>query len=1572
MSVKRRLALYSGQRVDIPHIRALESAVSFDFDSVLRGMFTGLNKPYVIRGFDMVIPSASISADTLVMQVADSAVLHSSAAESGTILTVPAGQADEVLNAENSRVFGAFQVNSINYVSLEYRRITDVTTVDQTAGWSPSQDLEFQRAAPIGKILDYRFVISTSGFGTNLPLYVVKTNAFGIVEYITKGVSSLFRLGTGGANPNASNSFLWGNYNNIQTANPRREWVNDNTSLPNSLSVKPGADSNAFMFGDFSITTMKEWMDAVMTRFKELGNSEYWYTSSRLSDVDPSIFNTYFDSIGSVLTGAGDISYNLILESAANTSGRFKSLLTDNSLDRGDIYVEGVTSGTKASVTSYQDGQLLITSPTKTAFQYDEALRFRQVYVPSLFFKATDYNNGSTRVAASQRQLITASGPIASVSSFSFVNELGHALAGSKVTVDTSAAHGFTAGKFVRFSGMSLGIGGTIDGVYRVHEVPSTTQLIVFTDRPLTGTPVASGSIQLENQTRLPLHQSFSVTNMDLNSGTMVQLDIAEHNFIGKQSLSATGTNGTNTLTVPTGEVKVGMLVSGAGIPAGTTVTQVVGTTVTLSANLTAGVASARTFAERILITGLVSTSFAAGVLDRVYSIESLTVDNKVVIDIGAAYADGSIAQTATAEYIVYPTLLTINNANQTAYQLTNTTARSFFGQSLRFVVGDDSLPPLGDIQGSYSFDMVVAMSTVNNPVMVSTISNDGSGNLTVVTYTPHGLVTNSPIPFTIYGDQQLSEFIRSYTLIGIFVVDSTTFIIQNTGILNSNTYTNSGTDKVFSKYADNPYAGPIQWSDDIVIKAVMGELSFVVPQTATVDVNSKTLNANDYNTNGQTGTAYLEDGDVLYVQLERNKSAGSGATYSSVNGTITTSSIITDINGDPLVAGDWLKFSDEAENRWLRIRSINAFTVVLEKDNKQTPTSGASNTERPDKTGTLVYSKGSYDTLKVRKHIDVDLSSDVYWLAVRRDNSGSKSKVYFRALEIEAGEVRSVSDNQTNNMLLYTGAPNEGAINPNYSVISSEESYSFESDVMIEAVDVATNMVTVSVSPPRGAQKGDKIVYFNGVDYLYYTIKNTITSRTYIVNGDTSTLPALVTAKLQKVNQFITDQDNLTLALRKEDRQAGEVNTALQRPVYDESVYIQRINISGTGTIRSGSYVYKGSLTNPTALAWVLHGNATVTETIESSLVTMPGGHASIGSSAVLVHIYFGTFSDGDGLNQNGISTGRTVNNPSNPPFDSPQVIGDPITGVEIVLPANRRTEVKGTEYVTFGNHSFYKQSAEPSLSGEDLWVIVNDGIREANIDYSETFGGPKGKIRIVRTMPPNTRMRFRVMTSFGSVLAARSSDVTLQAAYNAGNTIVESPARPVELTSSNPDIGETALVSRGSILINGGTNYLGGLFGEGGDQAFVIGREDNKPRESWTALAVVKSHNSHPDSGFKTKTAAQVVTGDTPTIIADSFVNLDDNKAYRIKISGVARRSDGTLGSATFNIEGGFYKTAGIVYAAGSPVSEITGSAGDGLNYALVFGISGSTVVGVVYGSAGATLQWALTIEFQAVGIT
>lgn len=1588
MSVRRRLALYSGMRFDVPHFRSLESSIAHDFDDLTRGLFTGLNRPYLIRGFKVKIPTAAINASSLQIEVADSAILHASATESGTILLVPSDATDQTLDSANTKVIGSFQAGVPNYISLDYRRTTDTSTIDQTAGWSASQQIEYQRSVPIGRILDYRFVISTSGFSTNLPLYIVYTNSLGAVTHITKAVPSLFRKASGGANPDPFANYNFNGLINSQTGDVR-EWISTDTSVtPNPVTVKPGDPVNAFEYGDFGIHNMRDWMQAVMTRFCQVTGSPYWYLDGAMPLGGINLNNLWFDSVGHVLTGGGSLSYNLILEALVASLGRFQSPLNDLSILPGDSYVQGLTSGTKATISSVNGTQLIINSLTTAGFTYGETLWNRRKFRPtSTKFSLTEESLSPYRYGVLKR-IPSTSGAYTAISSWSYSNiqSQTNGLEMSVITVDTSAPHGLSVGNLVEVLGLQAGTSVAPNGTAVIKTVPSATQFTFYHPSAQAGaaTVLLTNGVRLDNQDITPYVPRFSISSWSY-VGSAITLVVPGHNFLAPILTTADTSLGSyNLINLPsTDGLKIGQAVAGAGISAGSVITKILSaTSVEISQAATAnGTATAVTFTSKIHVTGLTSTTNSP---NGVWEVSSLGPGVDAVNFTALATPTGTAGVSSAIAMPDIHTLagFNINGATPTEFNINDTQAIALDPAHLEFILGSDALPTLGVASGSYTCDGVVAESVVLDPVRISGITNPLANVIEITTTVSHGLVTTpGPLTFTIYGDSSNSQYIRTYSNVSIQYISPTVFRLTGSGVpFNSQpAYTNPlNAHNTFAKFSDNPYAGPILWDRDMVIKSIIGDTRFVIPQTAIAYTTSEDANvsplANKFNTGSQTGTLYLQDGEVAYVILERGKSVSSGATYSTAGGAsnITGSTAPLDENAQPLVAGDFVRFEGEGDHRWVRLAGTpgtpivsNSFSLV--SDNGQSPTT----TQRPAASGKLQYFKGIYSKVFVKKHYLVDPTADVYWMAVRRDNQAQNSKVYFRGLELEAGEVRQVNDNQTSNLLSYVGAPNEGAVNPNYSVKDTAGDYQYMATLEVGALDNQTRMVSFTDAPAKGFQKGDRIVKGIAPSAIYLTVKQPISNRTVIVVEDISGLSVSDPVVLHRENKNVSDQDNLTLAIRKEDRELGAIQTAMERPVYDESVFVQQINLGGAGTVRSGSYIYKGPQYNPTALAWVLHGNVSVVETIESAAVSMPGGHSSIGANAILVHIISGTFSDGDGLYQNGALTGRTVNNPGNPPFTAPSVYGDTIGGgVELVLPPNKRTQVVGSEYIAFGNHSYYKASTDVALAGEELLVIANQTIRSVPTDYEEIFGGPKAKIRLRDTLPPNTTIRFRVVASFGSVLAAKAADTTLQSAYNGGATIQTLIGRPVEITSNDVNGGAEGLINRGSMLLNGGTSALGGIFNETTDKSFVIGSETDKPKESWTALDGVKQHDTHPGSGWIRKTAAQVVTGDTGTIITGSAIPLSDLHSYRIKMSAVARRSDGTFGTAAFSLEGNFYRNGGAAAAAGSPLSQVLGADGDGVSYAVAFGLSGNDVVAVVYGTVGATVQWALSIEYQAVG--
>jgi len=1706
MAVNRRFTGFSGIRVDLPLLRSIESGVAADFDSVLRNFITGTDTPYIASGFEIQIPDAAINASSLQVTVAESVILHSTAAEAGTILTVPVGTADDTLNSSNPKVLGSFQNGVPNYVSLELVRLSDADSVDQVAVWSEAQKTEFNRTAPVGQILEYRYIINTSGFSTNLPLYIVGVSNTGAVEYITNARQKLFRLGTGGTVPNPLNSFDFGGLENSQEgASPRREWINESTdTVSNPVSALPGDDPLAFRYGDWSINSLKEWMDAIMTRFKDLTGSEYWYTSSQLyTDGGTGIntFDLWWDSIGSVLTGEGSLSFNQILEITDIDSGYIQTKETDPTILPGDVIVQGAESGNQANLQAVNNTQLVINSPTRESFIYNELLRVRRFWRPNLAeFQLDDdvRQSNSTRVAKFERLPTVAAGSTIAVTAWSYVDTL--------ITITTGAAHGLEVGDYCHTQNLESTTNESVpNGVYLIKDVPSTTEIVFSAPIAPTGSGTVTGisTVSLDSNIRHPFLPQFEIDSWSY-AGTIITIDCGRHSVQTGDTIIVSGL--TATTDAPNGRFA----------------------SVTVNPDLT--------------------ISFTAGATPT-----------------GTADLDGT--RDSLVRYDEYTFLGTIDGASPLEYDFTNVQLTARDDANFFYELGPDTLPSLPTASGAIEVNGTIGETTVADPARISRIDNDGSGNLTVTTYNKHGYSTiPGPIDFTIFGQQSLSPFIRTYedisidsvtriissieqngtaasalvaflavsslagdtltingvdfvadtdftvgvdpiatagnlataingsvdvaidgivtatdnldgtvtvaadlvgttgntiaissddadgemvvsseTLIGgqaylevttsldhgfytgniievsgtatpawntelpVLTIDSATeFKLllpsgdgtagpENAGSVNNLTqfliepvppngttllpppfnFINTGNQEAFARFPNNPYAGPIQWDSDMINKGIIGDKAFVIPQTATA---AGTAEADRFNVNGLTGTIYLQDGEVAYILLDRNKEISDGATYSMVGSDTVTGAIppLRD-DGTPLEAGDFVKFQGEDEGKWLRVAGTPGTQILttsfqLVSDNGQPPSAE----QRPGNSGVLLYFRGRYNTVYAAKHWQVPPNPDVYWVGVRRDNDAQLARVYLKGLELEEGEVREISDNAPSNHLLYTGANNEGAINPNYTTKTSGAYYETQTLTLgdnAEDIDVLTRQITLVEGPELGFQRGDQLTFDDGGIPRTYTIDFLISSRTVIVEEDVSDLSLSQDITYIRGNYIIENNDNLTVAIRKEDREAARINTALERPVYDETVYVQQMNVikGGGDIIRSGSVIYQGPQDNPTAQAWVLHGTDQVIEKIESFNKDMPGG--LYGPDSILIHIYSGTWSDGSAIYQNGVDTNAVVDNPGDPEFDAPELTGG-VNGVELVLPPNQRTSVIGGSIVKFPANAFYKASLDDRLAGEELMVISNDSIRAANIDYEETFGGPKAKIRILRSMPPKTRLRFRVLPSFGSALAKLAGNVTLQLAYDGGRIISTIAGLPVDIRASDAGTGGAAMTLRGSLEINGQGfapgDIVGGIFGPRSpntDQGFLIGKEDNKPKEVWSGTTAIKTHDGYTGSAWYRKTASGVSAGSSATPINTAGIEIAANQVVRVQMNLTARRTDGPVGGASFRIEGTFYHDGVNIVASGSALTSIFGTHGDGAGYAVTFGINANGIVPTVYGTDGSTIQWAVGIDYQLV---
>ena len=340
-------------RIDVPHLRSIESSIAADFD-VVAGRVQAGEKAVVIRGFGLANFTAGTNANSVQLSAGDGILYNMNATEAGTFLWVPADRAVETLNsATNGRVTGSFTAGQVNYIGLDLTRSADSTTTDLVQFLDSNTLLENSKNVPLGRTLDYRIVISTSPFSSSpnlVPIAKIKTDASNNVDSAAGSVQDarniLWRLGAGGDFPNRYNSFSW---------------------AQNRVESTSGSD--VFAGGDKAIQSQKDWMDAVMTRLWEIGGGENWYSTTadrnvRMVRAPGTVFSTTGDNFEWV---AGAYSVNhlhwkglKIAFDNSNTSSCYYNTVNDQTGD--DLAGTAV-----ASKTALADGECLYVDIDRTA-----------------------------------------------------------------------------------------------------------------------------------------------------------------------------------------------------------------------------------------------------------------------------------------------------------------------------------------------------------------------------------------------------------------------------------------------------------------------------------------------------------------------------------------------------------------------------------------------------------------------------------------------------------------------------------------------------------------------------------------------------------------------------------------------------------------------------------------------------------------------------------------------------------------------------------------------------------------------------------------------------------------------------------------------------------------------------------------------------------------------------------------------------------------------------------------------------------------------------------------------------
>ena len=284
MAVLGRLLIGSQQRVDLPDFLSIESYVASDFKHLIKS-FIG-STPLVLKGFEVIDASSAIGGTSVSIKIADSVLYHSGSSAGSFYYGLPEGDTlSEPLVPE-------LRLDATNYV---YLTLTSVGKAqDSRAFWdvdlNGGQGGEFNQDVNTESVLTVQINVSVSTFPEgSIPLTKIVTNSTSIQE-ITDCRNMMFRLGTGGINPDPTSTY---SFRSLPTSDYKRN--EPPTTIFSSAQLSP------FFGGDKNIQTLKEWMDVVMTKLLELSGTTYWYESSAAM----SIANVFNDTLGSSLKSKG-------------------------------------------------------------------------------------------------------------------------------------------------------------------------------------------------------------------------------------------------------------------------------------------------------------------------------------------------------------------------------------------------------------------------------------------------------------------------------------------------------------------------------------------------------------------------------------------------------------------------------------------------------------------------------------------------------------------------------------------------------------------------------------------------------------------------------------------------------------------------------------------------------------------------------------------------------------------------------------------------------------------------------------------------------------------------------------------------------------------------------------------------------------------------------------------------------------------------------------------------------------------------------------------------------------------
>lgn len=284
MAVLGRLLVSSAERLDLPDLLSLDSYAAGDWKYFLKGL-VGDSKPFILKGFDVIDPGNAIGTQSCSIRVADSITFYPGSNSGSFFHGLQEG------HPQAAPLVPELRKNAVNYVYLTFSTFN--TSVDTRAFWDPDKDGgvggEFTQDINTESVLQVQVNVSTGSFPANtIPVAKITVGPV-VITAIEDARDLMFRLGSGGINPNPFNTYSWRTLPGGAYA--RQE--PPTTMLAGGVNPFQGADKN--------ILTLKEWMDAVMSKLRELGGTTYWYDDTSSF----SIITNFYDAVATAFKSKG-------------------------------------------------------------------------------------------------------------------------------------------------------------------------------------------------------------------------------------------------------------------------------------------------------------------------------------------------------------------------------------------------------------------------------------------------------------------------------------------------------------------------------------------------------------------------------------------------------------------------------------------------------------------------------------------------------------------------------------------------------------------------------------------------------------------------------------------------------------------------------------------------------------------------------------------------------------------------------------------------------------------------------------------------------------------------------------------------------------------------------------------------------------------------------------------------------------------------------------------------------------------------------------------------------------------